>query len=105
MRVRAELFLLAVAACGGKVEQVPVVEDGDPRAGFVKCGDRDAGACEVTGNQCYSCTNAITWRCHTLDLPPECSRDIRVLRECDGPEDCRAGKTCVLDAYGTTQCL
>ena len=84
------------------MEQI-LQEGGDPRAGFVKCGD--AGACDVSGNQCYSCTNGVDWTCHTLDLPTRCEEQTTIVRrECDGPEDCKNGLICVLDAYATTMC-
>jgi hypothetical protein len=99
--VRALLLLLGVAACGGKVE-ITRMEGGDPRAGFVICGD--AGACEVSGNQCYSCTGTEPWFCHTLDLPTRCEEPTTVVRRaCDGPEECK-GKACSADAYSNWLC-
>jgi hypothetical protein len=98
--LRFAIVLALVAACGGKVEPL-LREGGDPRAGFVKCGDE---SCEVPGNQCYSCSNGVEWKCHSQDLPGECGWSSQVRRECDGQEDCKNGMTCVLDAYGTTTC-
>ena len=102
----SSFFLLAFAAsCGGKIEQEPVTNDGDSRAGFVTCGER---ACDVgSGNQCYACggTQTPIWQCHSLDLPTQCADPITIVRrECDGHEDCRAGTICVKDAYGALLC-
>jgi hypothetical protein len=93
----------AVTACGGKVE-ITRMEGGDPRAGFVICGD--AGPCDVgSGNQCYSCTGTEPWNCHTLDLPTRCDEPSTVVRrECDGPEECKGGKACSADAYSNWLC-
>lgn len=103
MRSAALLLLGAVTACGGKVE-ITRMEGGDPRAGFVICGD--AGSCDVgSGNQCYSCASAEDFRCHTLDLPRQCEEDsTRIRRECDGPEECKGGKSCTADAYSSWLC-
>jgi hypothetical protein len=103
--VRSAAFVLfsAVAACGGKVE-ITRMEGGDPRAGFVICGD--AGPCDVgSGNQCYSCTGVEPLSCHTLDLPTRCDEPSTVVRrECDGPEECKGGKACSADAYSNWLC-
>ena len=95
--------LSAVVACGGKVETLRM-EGGDPRAGFVVCGD--AGSCDVgSGNQCYSCATGAEFHCHTQDLPRRCDEDTtRIRRECDGPEECKAGQTCSADAYSSWLC-
>ena len=86
------------------MERTPVAHEGDPRAGFVTCGD--AGVCDVgSGNQCYACGGTDLWQCHTLDLPTRCEDSLTIVRrECDGNEDCKAAKSCVLDAYSSLLC-
>lgn len=103
MRTAFAFFFIAVAACGGKVE-ITRMEGGDPRAGFVICGD--AGSCDVgSGNQCYSCATGEAFICHTQDLPRRCDEDTtRIQRECDGPEECKGGQSCVADAYSSWVC-